>query len=240
MIARSTSLLHTLGKLTIAIGVFVAIVGGWAWAGPLITRRLPLPDRAATDDADCAVWFVGSSSIRHWASLPRDMPGWRHHNRGIDGALLDEIDSRLLATRGSVAPVAIVAYAGENDINAGASGAAAAEAMMRLARHARSSWPQAPLFIIGLKPSPVRWDQRPRQLAYNDRIRDFARTHPGVTYLPAGAALMAGGRPDPTLFVDGVHMNDRGYALWSRDVRRGFEAALSSSLRAACAAAIAG
>lgn len=240
MRAETTPLRQRLGKFAVATGVFATILGGWAWAKPLITYRLPLPDVVNTPGDDCVVWLVGSSSIHNWRSVSHDLPGWRLHNRGIGGALLDQIDSRLRATDSVTPPVAIIAYAGENDIQAGATGTQAAEAMARVFRHARFAWPKTPFFVIALKPSPVRWHQRPEQLKYNARASTLAQRQPGVTYLPAGDALMKDGRPDPTLFVDGVHMNDRGYGVWSQSVRAGFEAAMPAAIRRACARRTAG
>ena len=83
-------------------------------------------------------------------------------------------------------------------------------------------------------------DQRGEQLKYNALAADFARRRHGVTFLPAGAALMKDGVPDPTLFVDGVHMSDRGYRVWSKAVRQGLETAMPATLRTRCAARTAG
>jgi len=211
-----------LSKLAVAAATFVAVVGGWSYAAPLVVARMPLPDRLADGSVgNCPVWFVGSSSIERWSSMARDVPGWQLHNRGIGGALMSQISSRLRATDNGAAPAAIVFYAGENDINAGASGEEAASMMLRLVGDAKARWPRTRVFVVGLKPSPERWSQRPEQLRYNRLVASAARGRGEPTFIAAGAPLLAGNLPDRALFVgDGVHLNDRGYSLWSGDIRR--------------------
>ena len=67
------------------------------------------------------VLFIGSSSIRFWESLAQDFPGIPVINRGFGGSALP--DSTYYADRivWPYKPNLIVMYAGDNDINDGAT-----------------------------------------------------------------------------------------------------------------------
>ncbi len=179
---------------------------------------MPLPD-TVYPSSGCPIWFVGSSSIERWRTIDRDIPGWQVHRRGVGGALIDQIAARLSATASHPAPRAIVLYAGDNDIHGGASGRIAAGAMLRVVLEAQYRWPDILIVVLGLKPSPNRWNERAEQLRYNRILMQFAATRKGLFVLPHYAGLLRDGVPDPALFVDGVHMNDEGYRRWSQGVR---------------------
>src|SRR6185369_1814803 len=75
--------------------------------------RAPLPRDA--------VLFYGSSSIRLWATLAEDFPGLAVVNRGFGGSTLAECVQEMERLVFPVQPRAIVLYAGENDLDQGAS-----------------------------------------------------------------------------------------------------------------------
>ena len=72
-----------------------------------------LPDRP--------ILFYGSSSIRLWSSLRHDFEGLPVVNRGFGGSTLEECVALLDRLVAPVKPRAIVLYAGDNDLDQGAS-----------------------------------------------------------------------------------------------------------------------
>ena len=71
---------------------------------------------AAADEArasDCAIVFVGSSSIRMWRGLAADMAPYSVLNRGFGGATIADVNSYFDALIGHRASPAIFFYAGE-------------------------------------------------------------------------------------------------------------------------------
>src|SRR6185369_11647805 len=88
-------------------------------------------------------------------------------------------------------------------------------------QRARSEWPGIQVLYIPIKPSVQRWSNWPAMQRTNDAVRAYCERTPGATYLDTVTpTLTADGRPDPSIFrEDGLHMNAKGYAIWTTVVR---------------------
>ena len=163
-----------------------------------------------------AVLFIGSSSIRFWTSLATDFPGQRTLNRGFGGSQID--DATYFADR-IVAPYhprAIVMYAGDNDLQAGASPAQVRDDFAAFVHKARSFDPDVPIAFIAIKPSVARKALLPQIREANALVSAYATSQQGVIYLDVFTPMLGrDGQPQSRWFLaDGLHMNRRGYALW--------------------------
>ncbi|MCE7795207.1 GDSL-type esterase/lipase family protein [Sphingobium sufflavum] len=216
----------------------IILWGGILWAAILCATALsaqptpaPKPDPsfpfsteiedfARADEAGPAVrdavLFLGSSSIRLW-NIRSGFPGRPTVNRGFGGATTPDILHYYPRLRPRATPHAVVVYAGENDLAAGAKPDAIARNILTLIGKLRADYPRARIALLSLKPSPIRWTLWPGMTAINRIVSGRARAA-GFAYLDVGSVLLAGdGLPDASLFrSDGLHMNDRGYALWNR------------------------
>lgn len=172
------------------------------------------------------VLFIGSSSIRLWKTLARDMHPAPVINRGFGGSKTGEV----LAVFDRVVPVcrpaAIVYYCGDNDLGTdNTDSVAVAENFIAFDRRARALWPDVQVFFIAIKASPARWSNWPAMERANALIRDYAQRTPGVMYLDTVTPTLIAGdgpalRPDPSLFEqDGLHLNPKGYAVWASVIR---------------------
>jgi lysophospholipase L1-like esterase len=207
-----------------ALAIFVAVMTGWmfgrnnerdrwaaaAAASPLPTAPVPASSRG------CSIWFIGSSTIANWRSMPEDMAPWEARNRGIGGATMREITRRFLNEPDGVRPAAIVYYAGENDIAFGASADRAIADLKAFIAAKRERYGDLKLLIVSLKPSPTRWDERPAQIAFNRAASAMAATTPDLAFLDIDPLLLIGGRPGPYYRDDGIHLNDAGYLKWAK------------------------
>ncbi len=228
------SLFATLAKSAFAVGVFSATVAAWSLVGPHVVAHRALPDGGV--EGRCAIWFVGSSSIHRWTTMASDMAPWEVHNRGVNGALMTELTARFLNERAVAKPAAVVFYLGENDINAGAGPEAVEGAAAHLVRTTRQRMPGTKVFVVGLKPSPRRWAQRPEQLRFNRAAATWAREDRHVTFLDVADTLLVRGVPGPFFLDDGIHLDDAGDRRWSRRVRAGIEAAMPPATVRPCTA----
>ena len=72
------------------------------------------------------------------------------------------------------------------------------------------------VFAISIQPSPSRFDQRPRQLKWNDMIRALAMKEKSLVFIDVSPPMLSEDRkPRPELYTDDLlHMNERGYAIW--------------------------
>lgn len=167
-----------------------------------------------------AVLFVGSSSIRLWHTLAADFPELPTINRGFGGS---EIADSLYFAEQLIAPyrpAALVMYAGGNDLAACKAPARLADDFGAFVTQARRWAGAVPFAYLSIKPNLSRRAQLPRIRQANALIRERADQHE-VDFLDVHTPMLAAdGEADPRWFdADGLHLNSRGYALWTRAVR---------------------
>ncbi len=219
---RPTPLIATISKLGVAVLVFVTIVT----AALLFQRwradsRLELPGASAS--TRCSIWFVGSSTIHKWRTLAADMQPWDAHNRGIDGARLPDIRHALANEMPGKPPAAIVLYAGENDIAHGRTAEQTIADLETLLAVETEVLPGIPVLILGMKPSPTRWQNRSTQVAFNTLAEALVTRGSALTFVDPGPALLRDGHPGPYYVADGVHLNTAGYARLAAAIRPALE-----------------
>ncbi|MGO4260654.1 SGNH/GDSL hydrolase family protein [Lysobacter sp. TAB13] len=167
-----------------------------------------------------AVVFVGSSSIRLWATLSEDFPGTITINRGYGSSRV--YDSVYFADRivNAYQPRAVVFYAGENDLNEGRTPRQVRDDFVAFVRRVQAGTPKARIAFISIKPSPSRSALLPQVRQANALIHDYIRGARGVDYLDVFTPMLdPAGQSRPELFVaDRLHMNAEGYAIWTRVV----------------------
>lgn len=163
--------------------------------------------------------FVGSSSIVRWKTLAEDFPGLPVVNRGFGGSQL--ADSVNFAERIVIpyVPRQVVVYAGGNDLNARKSAEIVYGDFVALMEKLRAHLPRAKLAFISVAPNHNRWAQVEEVKRLNTLAAAYCQRH-GITFIDV-FPLMLGpdGRPKPDIFVqDGLHMNEKGYAIWREAV----------------------
>lgn len=181
-------------------------------------------DDARDFPAPGPVLFTGSSSIRLWDTLEADMAPLRVLNRGFGGAHMSHVlhfADRIIAP---YAPRALVVYAGDNDIAAGKSPETVVADFEALVAHVREKQPTLPIYFITIKASRARWELWPQMAEANARIAEIAANDPSITVLDVSSPMLALGRgeapPSELFWIDGLHLTDEGYALWTEVVRR--------------------
>lgn len=218
------------GKLFAVLVVSIAFVVAW----PMFTRvqeatvaKLPLPG-SGTDDR-CAIWFIGSSTIYRWDGLASDMAPWKTVNRGVDGATFPQLIERFANDPAKVPPRAIVLYAGENDIATGTPVAQVMSERSHFLAQTTRMFPEVPVILVSLKPSPARWNNRPEQLAYNADTRHLTEDSRDLSYVEIGPLLMNGDRPGDHYVADGIHLKPEAYRLWVPALKMALEQRLGAA-----------
>lgn len=194
----------------------------WEWQ----VRAYERLDRESPPEPGGIV-FTGSSTIRLWSSLERDMTPLPVLNRGFGGAQLDHVlhyAPRLVAP---YAPRAVVLYAGDNDLGSftGKTAASVARDFGQFLAWLRRELPGTRLYVVSIKPTPLRTEQWPEQQRANEAIRGQVEADPLSTYLDlSGAMLGDDGRPRRSLYrFDGVHLTREGYRVWTGALRPALE-----------------
>jgi lysophospholipase L1-like esterase len=166
------------------------------------------------------VVFVGSSSIRIW-KVAKAFPGENVINRGFGGSWA--CDSAYYADRIVIPykPRTIIFYAGDNDINAGATAGDVADSFKQFVKKVHTALPKTQIVFISIKPSPSRWRFWGTMQQANAMMLKFAHHTPGVLFVDITREMLGpDGKPRPELFLkDGLHMNLKGYAIWNKKIR---------------------
>ena len=168
----------------------------------------------------CRTLFVGSSSIRFWTDVKRDLPELRIVRRGFGGAHLTHVVryfNRLIKPH---KPREIILYAGENDIAAGRAPEKVLADLKDFLAIKTNAIGQTPVYFIAIKPSIYHWDKFNRQSRANQMIKTLAEGRSDLVFIDVVPLMLEDGRPKDIFMRDNLHMNRDGYALWTMAVRR--------------------
>ena len=213
----------------VAIAGLGAVTLSW-WLGPMRDASFWEPAIAAFEERDAAsppapgsVLFVGSSSIRMWGTLERDMAPLPVLNRGFGGSHIAHVNhyaSRIIVPN---EPRAVVLYAGDNDLAAGSQKTpdSVLGDFRRTVEIVHGALPDTTVHFLAIKPSLARWERWPLMHEANEKIAAFAAETQGVEYIDVATPMLGpDGEPREDLFiVDGLHMSAAGYALWTSIVK---------------------
>ncbi len=177
----------------------------------------------ADPPAPGGIVFVGSSSIRLWDTLARDMAPLPVVRRGFGGAHMDHLVHHVDRIVIPYQPRVVVVFAGGNDLGAGTGKTADsylakfAELLARL----HADLPEARVLFLSLKPTILRWERWPEVRKANDAVARLAEADPLLEYVDVATPMLtADGEPRGELFVwDGLHLSESGYALWTEILR---------------------
>ena len=173
-----------------------------------------------TPPPECPVLFVGSSSIRLWSTLKKDMAPLPVLNRGFGGSTIAQSNLYFDRIVAPYRPRAIVIYAGENDLNDGQTPDAVAAEFRSFLEMKRAKLGKTPVFYISAKPSKQRFGQFARQSELNAQIQQLAASSTDLTFIDVVTSMLRDGQPQELYVEDGLHMNAAGYAIWRGLVRQ--------------------
>ncbi|MHB9029858.1 MAG: SGNH/GDSL hydrolase family protein [Candidatus Latescibacterota bacterium] len=164
-----------------------------------------------------AIVFVGSSSIRMWRTLPRDMAPLTVINRGFGGSTLADCVHFAQRIVNRYQPAAVVLYAGDNDIAAGSAPEQVLADFKRFVATVRRDLPNSAIFFVSIKPSPARWDLWEKMRKANGLVDQFVKAQKSLGYIDVATPMLdRSGRVRADLFLpDRLHMNSQGYNIWA-------------------------
>lgn len=167
-----------------------------------------------------AVLFFGSSSIKLWHSLAQDFPSTVVINRGFDGSQIQH--SILYADRIAIPyrPRLIVFYAGENDLASGKTPEQVLADYRLLVEKLHEQLPETGVVFISIKPSLFLAHLLADIRRTNLLVKNWSQQYGCLAYADVFEPMLgADGTVRGDLFLeDGLHMNFKGYAIWTRTV----------------------
>lgn len=170
------------------------------------------------------VVFVGSSSIRMW-NLEKWFPKLKPLNRGFGGSEVE--DSLHFADRLVLKhePRTIVMYAGDNDIAKGKSPQRVFDDFKAFVKKVHKSQPKTKIVYIAIKPSIARWKLVGKMREANKLIREYTEKHKLLEYADIDTPMIGDdGEPREDVFLkDGLHLNEKGYEMWTAVLKEKLE-----------------
>ena len=184
--------------------------------------------------SDKAILFIGSSSIRRWNSIKKDLYPYEPIRRGYGGAHYYDL---IHFTERLVAPhnVSAIAIFVANDITGKKKKPTIAisqdlkpKEVLRLAkftiRQIRKSDKSIPIFFIETTPTSSRWNAWPEISTANDLIKDFTIKKKNMFFIDTRSQyIKSDGLPNDDFFIkDKLHLNNEGYQLWGKIITENF------------------
>lgn len=214
------------------LGLFlVAGAVGYKISGEIEAARSDDPlvweDKVAAfelqDNPSGAILFTGSSSIRFWSSLHKDMAPAAVIQRGFGGAKINDMLHYADRLVDVPRPKAIVVFAGTNDISPLAVKPAdeIVADWSAFVDRTRLLHPNVPIYYIGITPSLRRWGIWPKAKAANQQIKAAVDADPSQHFIETSPVLLnEKGEPNRDLYIfDGLHLSTEGYKRWTEVIR---------------------
>jgi lysophospholipase L1-like esterase len=167
-----------------------------------------------------AVLFVGSSSIRMWATAEA-FPDLPVINRGFGGSHITDVNRFAERIVLKYSPRMIVFYSGDNDIESGKSPQQVFDEFRAFYTLVHGSLPNTRIIYLPIKPSIARWPKWPQMKDVNSRVMQLSQSEKRIIFVDTAAPMLGeDGKPRRELFLDdGLHLNERGYALWTQTLQ---------------------
>lgn len=205
----------------------------WSWQASAQTYQVPVDRWKAQDLVDPeppgSVLFCGSSSIRRWEDLRKDLADYMVIQRGIGGSKLSDMLYHINEIILPYQPRAVVMWSGINDLidaTAPATGEQVRDRFLQVATAIHASQPNVDLFWIGIPRSPaLEGDvaKTAERLSANALIASHIATsgNPHLHYVDMPAEFQSLSTSElNALYVDTLHLNRDAYRnLWVPIIR---------------------
>ena len=168
------------------------------------------------------ILFTGSSSIRCWDSLEEDMKPLEVLNRGFGGAQISHVIYHFEEIIKPYDPKAIVFFCGTNDLTALKTPKETLNDFKKFLSLVRNEFGNIKVYVIGIKPSVDRLYLDKEERIFNSSIKLLASQDAYLEYIDVWDSMLGeDGSRMPELFIeDGLHMNKKGYEVWTKQVRK--------------------
>jgi lysophospholipase L1-like esterase len=175
-----------------------------------------------------AILFVGSSSIRMWPTA-ESLPNLPVINRGFGGSHISDVNHFAERIVLKYSPRLIVFYSGDNDIESGKSPQQVLDDFQEFAKLVNEKLPKTRIIYLPIKPSIARWTKWPQMQGVNTHVKQLWQSDERIIYVDTASPMLGeDGQPRGELFLDdGLHLNAKGYALWTETLRPVLDRAMS-------------
>jgi hypothetical protein len=165
--------------------------------------------------------FIGSSNIRNWRTLVRDLSPLHTLSRAIPGVTLPELNRVAGKIVTPYRPVAVILLAGEDDIAAGGSPEEVLGEFKRFVTEVRKVLPGEPIVFVSILPSPARWNLWTTMQRANTLVREYTAQQKGILFLDVTSLFLdKGGIVRTDLFIgDRLTLNGEGHRILTETLK---------------------
>jgi lysophospholipase L1-like esterase len=170
------------------------------------------------------IMVYGSSTVRFWKTSERDFArgGLKVVNRGFGGSQMPDALRYFERIVVPHAPKWLFLYEGDNDLATGRTVDSVFTDYKTFIAKTDSALPKTHLVIFSAKHSPSRMAYFEQQKQLNVLLKNYIKPFPNVYFIDTATPMLNEKvEPDAKYFLkDMLHMNESGYALWTREVQR--------------------
>lgn len=167
--------------------------------------------------------FVGSSSMRMWKTIKKDLAPLKVIHRGFGGSTIWDVMTYKNFFARYKAPN-IVVYEGDNDLST--TDLSRADKFVKSCKefvaYIHQTQPDTKIYFISPKPSISRWSKRATYEKGREGLKEIAAQNDNVEYIDVATEMLGSdGKPKKDIFIrDNLHMNAKGYKIWTNVVRK--------------------
>jgi glycerophosphoryl diester phosphodiesterase len=185
-------------------------------------QKFELLDKTETYSED-AILFAGSSSIRLWSTLEKDMAPYPVIQRGYGGSNLGDFAVYAGRIFDPHPCKAIVMFIG-NDITGREKDKSPKEVaglFRNILKTIRKTHPDTPVFWIEVTPTESRWKVWPEIQKANNLIEEICDNQSNTYLIKTDTAFLDNnGQPIIEYFrSDRLHLSEKGYAVWTEIIK---------------------
>lgn len=186
-------------------------------------QKLEAKDKTEKDPEN-AILYIGSSSIRLWKNIDKDMAPYPAIQRGYGGAKFTDL---LVYAKRIVYPHqfrALVVYVA-NDITGGKEDKTPREVLgmfKTLEKIVRKKYKNQPIYFVAFTPTKSRWKAWPKIREANALIQAYCKTKKNLQFIETEAHYLgADGLPIDEYFIaDKLHQTQKGYDVWAAIIKK--------------------
>jgi lysophospholipase L1-like esterase len=168
------------------------------------------------------ILLVGSSTFRFWVTSKNDLVGYPTINRGFGGSQMSDVNYYFDKIVAKYEPKLILVYEGDNDLAAGESPESILGDFKMFTQKVQTQLPKTMVGYCSIRPSIARFNIRDKQIQTNKLIRNFCKKSPKFYFIDVDKDyFLPNGELMTDIFVaDKLHLNQRGYEIWTNATRK--------------------
>jgi lysophospholipase L1-like esterase len=184
-------------------------------------------------DNSNSIMFLGSSFVRKWDNIRKDLDYQDIIHRGFGGSNLMDVAYYIKRIVYPHHPKAIFIYVG-NDIT-GKDQDKSPDQVLALFKYVvkiiRNKYPIVPITWLAISPSIKRWLVWDKITEVNSLLKNYTLTQNNLYFIDAGNNFLnQQGTPNEKYFAsDKLHYNTEGYILWGKSISASVKAIVAKS-----------